>query len=519
MVKLVRTVWKKLLLYLIFAGIICFLFYRKNDYFVDELLTYNLANAESWFEPENGVTYSPASQPFLDALASNGTFDLIHIWKQQAEDTHPPFYYILVHAICTLFPNTLSVRYAGIINLVFQMLILYVVRKIVMLLFDNSKITYIMSIMYILNAGVLEISTFLRMYVMTMFWVVMFAYIILKNIKEFKIKHYIQLALVAICGALTHYYFIVFAFFLSAVIVIIMLSEKRAKESLLYFVSMAISGGVSCVIFPAMIKHIFTTGRGSESINNLESSDLLIQLEKYFEIINDDLFGGYLIIILSIICFVLLVNWLYTDQDDDGICVFGKIEIQRYLCLIIPVIFYVLVISKTAPYNVGRYVSPIYPILIIVIMGLLYKCISSFFNKEKNALGLFAIMIAIITSVNLSNCTWDNLYESSKARLNNAETYGPISSAICLYESSWKINVWYNEMSQFSTVTFYNTTDYDEFIENFNVDNFEDNIAFFLIDVDVDSFIERFIDDYPQYEVAVDNGSFQYGQSIYLGKK
>jgi Gpi18-like mannosyltransferase len=169
LINKIRVNGKEILLYVIFAGILCILLLNKVDFHIDELLTYNLANAESWFHPEKGVTYSPASQPFLDAMTSNGTFDLRHVWTQQANDTHPPLYYVLVHAVCTLFPNTFSIRYAGVINIIFQILTLYVVRKILMLMFGDKKITYIMSVMYILSAGILNISTFLRMYVMAMF--------------------------------------------------------------------------------------------------------------------------------------------------------------------------------------------------------------------------------------------------------------------------------------------------------------------------------------------------------------
>ncbi len=519
LISKIKATWKEMLLYIIFAGILCCLLFIKADYHEDEVYTYNLANAEYGFYPETGVIYSPASQPYLDAMTSNGTFDLRHVWTQQANDTHPPLYYVLVHAVCTLFPNKLSMGYAGSINIIFQMLILYVLRKILMLMFDDKKITYIMSVMYILSAGVLEISTFLRMYVMAMFWVVLFTYIILKNLSEFKLKNYIQLAAVAVCGALTHYYFIVYIFFLSLTTVIIMATKKRIKEILAYIAAMLISGVASCLIFPSMISQIFKRGRGAQSIENLQNSNLISQAKTYFEIISNDLFGGYLWIILCVFAFIGLLSFLYRNYDGEGIHILEKSEKQRYACLLIPSALYILLISKTAPYNTDRYVSPIYPILIIGIMGVLYKCIICYVHKLKSALALFSVLIAVITAIGISNCKWEYLYTSRKEQLENAEIYGKDASAICIYNAVWQMYPYCLEISKCKTVTFYDTGDYDEFINKFDIDNYSGDIAFFLMGMDSDSFVKRFISDYPVYEIEKNNGAGKYGTSIYLKRK
>ena len=207
------------MLYVILCVISLFLLTQKVDFQVDELLTYNLANADSWFNPESNVIYSPANYPFIEAMSSNGNFDLRHIWKQQAYDTHPPFYYVLVHAICTLFPRTVSVMYAGIINVVFLLATLFFYRKILYLLIDNQIVIYILSVMFVFSSGLLSIATFLRMYVMTMFWVTAITYIILKIVEKFSKRSLISLIVIIICGTLTHYYFLVYACLISLVAV------------------------------------------------------------------------------------------------------------------------------------------------------------------------------------------------------------------------------------------------------------------------------------------------------------
>ena len=56
------------ILYIILCVISLILLVQKVDFQVDELLTYNLANADGWLNPESDVTYWPANYPFIEAM-------------------------------------------------------------------------------------------------------------------------------------------------------------------------------------------------------------------------------------------------------------------------------------------------------------------------------------------------------------------------------------------------------------------------------------------------------------------
>lgn len=174
MITFIKSKWKELILYVVFLLLLILVLNNKADLHVDEMWTYNLANAEQAFWPESGVEFVPAEKPYLDYHTSTGSFGMSNVWKQNSEDCHPPFYYALVHIICSVFPGTFSVWYAGIINVVFQLLILFILRKIIFLLTHDSVAGWIVSCSYITCAGILSISSFLRMYVMLMFWITFF---------------------------------------------------------------------------------------------------------------------------------------------------------------------------------------------------------------------------------------------------------------------------------------------------------------------------------------------------------
>lgn len=75
---------------------------------------------------------------------------------------------------------------------------------------DKIFIDFI-SIIFITSEGILQNISFFRMYVMAMFWITLTAYLFVKALIE-KVcwKHWILIDLVAVSGALTHYYCIIY---------------------------------------------------------------------------------------------------------------------------------------------------------------------------------------------------------------------------------------------------------------------------------------------------------------------
>ena len=436
----IRTV----LLYTTFLIAICFILAQKKDYMVDEFLTYNLSNAASWFSPEDGVVYSPADAPFVKAMASNGKFDLRHVWNQQINDTHPPFYYILVHAVCVLFPGTVSMMYAGVINILFALGTLFLYRKILRMLIDDEVVIFGFSAIFCLSAGVLEIMAFLRMYVMSMFFVTAIAYLIIKNIEHFSVKDFVLLFITIVCGSLTHYYFIVFAFFISSVIGFIMVKEKRIKEIIGYVMTMGSAGIAIYMIFPATVYHIFKRGRGAESIENIKTSNLVEQLKGYMDIINAELFGGLLGFIILMFVVLWLVDLINSKiHKENLICHFDRMKASRYCCLLLPSLGYILLIAKSAPYIVDRYVASIYAVMLAAVWGILYTCFKNVYARTKVRNLIIMCFAALVVILSFKNCDWEYLYRESEERLNNSEVYGENSDAIVLYDYDWKINSHY----------------------------------------------------------------------------
>ena len=183
-----KKLLKSLMIYAAFTLIMLVLMSMKAGYHVDELLTMELSNSDTGFMPEKGVRYTPADAPYVSQLSSDGHVNLRNVWHQQANDVHPPFYYAIVNIVFSFFAGSVSMRYLGLINIVFELITLYFVRKLLEVLLDQDDFDKdVLSWGFILCAGILSMTAFFRMYVMAICAITAFSYILVRDLGKMEI--------------------------------------------------------------------------------------------------------------------------------------------------------------------------------------------------------------------------------------------------------------------------------------------------------------------------------------------
>lgn len=275
----------------------------KRNYHVDEILSYTLANSVTgmFVTPLEGKTYYEVT-PYDECMAvHHNLFDYSTVWENQRNDVHPPLYYAILHTICSLFPDTFSRWYAAIINIIFSVLTFKMLQKIVKEFNGDYKyLDYMVEISFVLSAGIIQANTFLRMYTVAMFFVTWLVYLHMKIYnEEGNTYRYIELFLAIMLGALTHYYVVVFAVFQFLCLIWYLVRKKRWNELTKYILSFIFAGFHALITFPYVIQHIFQGNRGKESLQNFTAnSGYVNRITEYWKIINQDLFGGILGIII-----------------------------------------------------------------------------------------------------------------------------------------------------------------------------------------------------------------------------
>lgn len=477
MKEYMKTNFKSIGLYVIFIVLMILVISLKTNYYIDEIYSYGLSNYTGDgidMSIEYNKTYTPGASVYWDYMQvqKGERFDYTSVWDNQTNDVHPPFYYVILHTICSIFPNTYSKWYAGSINIVFAMLTLFVMRKIISLLTNDKYIKEILSFSFILMTGILLAVSYFRMYLMAMFWITLLTYLFMKQLdKKADARFYGMIYLVTTAGALTHYYVIVYAVFLSFVYGIYLLWNKRIKEVVLFCVTMALAGGTSLAIFPAMIQHIFFGYRGTEAIGNFVTvSGYWDKLKNFFDVLNRQMFGGmlgYMLVALILLGILRYGQSYFQIQENGNIPVtfgFQRESIMKYILIFVPCFLYFMVVSKVTFVGADRYISPIYAIFYAGIMCFTYEILKCFF-ENRTFVAVSVILTALIVWGSYTTTGWQYLFRDTKTLLTAAEEHSNYD-CICVLDAEANTYLLYPEFEEYSNYKSITFISIDEMKEN-----------------------------------------------------
>ena len=333
----------------------------------DELYSYTLSNASRGMMNQNiklDEWNSGEEIKEIFELNDNEVFDIISVYKNQARDVHPPFYYFIFHIISIFFLNKFSIFPGIIINTIAYIIACIYLYKIS----DELEIKYsfLPVLLYTLSVGMMSTVMFLRMYMLLTMFCLMFTYYFIKIFKNENKSDYIKLGICTYFGFMTHYFFLIYAFFISLLYLIYLLIKKKKVFSFIKTMSIPIILGF--LTFPYAYSHIFRGYRGTQSASNLVKSSFIDNFKRIYERLNQDLFYGimFIVIIFSIIMISTLLYFLLT--------------------------------LKIIPILSARYFYSIYPIIILIIYYLIDKTINNKYIRYSMIVILLAL--SIISKIN-----------------------------------------------------------------------------------------------------------------------
>lgn len=510
----------RLLLLILMAVLTYHVIAQKDNLNVDEVLNYELANGTNGWSLaiEEGRTYSDG-EPFFEKMVvhEDGGFSYADVWKNQASDTHPPFYYALLHTICSFFPEKFSIWYAGIINIVFMLGILLVVERLAFYQFQSNTAGFLAMLVLIVSGGTLQSATFLRMYVTAMF---IGMCILLWHIKNFRKQciawqDAVLLSVLAVIGVLTHYHIIIFVVFEAAAFGGYLIIKKRWKDFVKYFTGLAAAAGISIVVFPAMLSHIFGRGtgaRGEQAFGNLISGGYGERLKRFLEIISGDLFGRWeaaaIAAVLLLVCGVLFLMRKLTDND-------VKIFAENVICILLPCTGYFLIVSKTAAYMTGRYIWIIYPMCLYMVFGITYILLRGMTANVRLQHLFAAILILVVGGMSLKHCRWEYSYKGNAA----VETAKQYADNACVYiyseHEQWKCNVSFGEVINYDSLVYYQPEHIEEIKNNQELQE-KGSFVVYTCETEPEETLEKILDWFPNVEKYSEIAQYSYTRTFYF---
>lgn len=457
-----RRYGRLLVLYVVFALILAGVIAAKKNFFVDEIYSYGLANhvAEDgrtiWMTPKLApYTYASGGEPYYDyvTVKQGQQFHFANVWKNQTNDVHPPFYYLILHLVCSFFPGRFTKWLAGAVNIFFALLTLGGVRALSKELGCGENDRNVITLLFIFSAGIMGAVAYLRMYVMFMCEVTWLTWMILRWRGRERRRFYILVTALSVAGALTHYYFLIYLFFISLLYGISLLVEKSYMAALKYCGAMLCAGCLSCLIFPAMTRHMFGgSGRGGEAFLHLgEGMDrFFLFLQQILKNINRVWFGETLIT-------VAFAGVLYA-----GLKIFGggadTIRIQNIWKWMIPggaVAGYLILLAKIATSVSDRFYVPVYAVAVVVVVAGVKTIADRICYGYPQITGfLLLLWVAVMLTSGWTHGAGANLYRDSGPLLEAMENYGHIDA---LYVWPGGPNAMYNflDIAKLKSVTFF----------------------------------------------------------------
>lgn len=475
---------------------ICFAVFwgkQKVGFHEDEIYSYGLSNGhtepflcdqEDFYNQWHDADYI---NEYL-TVSENERFSYDRVYYNQTQDVHPPFFYFLLHTVCSLFPGKFTKWFCIGINLVCFSVTVLLIYQFSCKIFRKSWFSVIPSICYGFSIGAIDTIVYLRMYMLLAMLCMLFLRLSQKywRAHRFRRSSLIYIGITVFLGMLTHYYFAIFLFFTYICYLLFLSLQKRKREVVSYSVTVLIGIIASGLAYPAMMTHIFSGYRGKEALENATLIDELQQkAQNYLEIINNELFGGYFwvtmlgIVIALLICFLFHKYSIRIKPEENGWKLyFTKRESERkgktptiYLSKNFPDSFavgvvsvgYILAIAMLTTVQEDRYIFCVYPMLIIALCAIIWKIIG---YLMRNWIVYSVALVIILASNALSFLSGGVSYlykDDGDAAVAINKFY---SSYDCIYvtnnDMGWVVNKDYYLLKHFDRVCFVQGETLDE---------------------------------------------------------
>jgi hypothetical protein len=341
---------------------------QKKGYYVDEFYSFFSTNRTAGlYQPDREWQDNETIRNEFVVLDGEG-FNYGLVKLVQSWDVHPPFYYYVLHTVCSIWKNVFS-KWLGIgtnlIALLLSLIFLY-------LLCGELKIKEHHKLMLLLIWGLnpMTVSSvmFIRMYAWLTAAVLGCAWAHVRLLQALQdgrlyadsdsvkgriysyIRYIFPIMFISYIGFLTQYYYLIFFVFIGFCVVFynmflrnITASElrfersgighnkgyakgdenyvsfkKRLTESLIYVTSCAFSLVLAVLSYTACLSQIFHGYRGKEAMEAFSDSENIITRISFFAgLINDYLFSGmFRYLLLLIIIFIIVIQVMRKRLDN-----------------------------------------------------------------------------------------------------------------------------------------------------------------------------------------------------------
>lgn len=351
----------------------------KTTWHVDEAISLSIVN-DNWPNKKD-TSYLNRWLPMkeLSAIVFDNTLKtapmgelLANTSLQTGYDVHPPLYYWLLALTRKAVGPTSHSLAVFVLNGFLFLVSVYLCVLIAKKLRFSPLMTTAVLLCLAFAKGSVSSTIFARMYELLQVWVLLFAYSVLCIVHEDARKGvrvilpFLLLFLSVYEGLLTHYYmlFVILPVSLTA---LVLLAKKKRPDVIMWSLLIVIAAlTLAMRTFPQMGMHLFGSYRAGESAQTLAGANLAERLRRlgaFVSIISSDFFP--LVIAVLVIVVGAVVSRFRKAASAPWLPAAGAAVFT------VASLFSVSIVALSSPYQTGRYVAALLPLIIFSIASLL----------------------------------------------------------------------------------------------------------------------------------------------------
>lgn len=404
--KAEKRIWIVILILLLCTQIITIMYFgsKKAGFHEDEYYSFYSTNrTDGLLEPDREWMDKDTIRNEFVVLQGE-KFRYGQVAAIQSWDVHPPFFYFLLHTVCSFFPGVFS-KWLGIsVNMIAFCLNFVLISWLAyMVTGRNRGLTLVVVVVYGFNPIVISGVMFIRMYewltVFIMSCACLHVRAILKTETDKSSEKKIEwrsflfpLMLINYLGFLTQYYYIIFLFFITVGFCLWSFlpcvgKKKSGRGIIIYKVSLkryvlsCVKYGCACgislllavICYPASLSHILRGYRGTGAVSEfLDVANTGGRLSFFAGLMNEYLFDGFLwmwIIALAVMGGAVYWKLWKTKKME------AASSHTVYFLLLFAACGYFFTVSKTALLlyeTSNRYQLPVYGIVMLLVITALH---------------------------------------------------------------------------------------------------------------------------------------------------
>jgi len=408
----------------------------KQGMFIDEIYSFGLSN--SYYTPFVRDIHSTdetvirlTQKEMFDYLTVNDEDDFAYasVYHNQAEDVHPPLYYMLMHTVSSVFRNTYSKWPGLILNSSLYLGTLALAAVLAHKLFGDKYAVFVTVALYAFSHGGLSTGLMIRMYMLLTLLTVTLAYFVKLCLEKVTVRRLSGVFLSIALGMLTQYYFVMYAFFVCCAAVLYMLLGKRYRDMFAFSAAALLGIAVFVAVFP----HVFSHMSANKLVSGSSAAENLLNIKGYIRRILT--FVMYMpkemptALIAGVLSFAACI--VFFRRAWASVCKSGA-QTGHMLIIVIPAFAALIAIAVISPAFSSRYIYNLFPIFALAAAWALKTALDSVKVHSKGIKSALCIALCVLSVVFLIRHQPDYIYPEHNERLDMLEEY---ADSPCIYFS------------------------------------------------------------------------------------